>query len=60
MLIFGLIASLVTGIIIYNIAVSYDGIEYNDLSLEFSSVIYYTDEDENELEYQQIAGGENR
>jgi len=60
MLIFGLIAGLVTGVIIYNIAISYDGIEYNDLSLEFSTVIYYTDEDGNELEYQQIVGGENR
>ncbi|MBO5454744.1 MAG: PBP1A family penicillin-binding protein [Clostridia bacterium] len=59
LLISGTIGIVITGIVIYNIAVSED-FDYNSFGLELSSVIYYTDENGNEIEYEQIAGKENR
>ncbi len=59
LLITGVIGMVITGIVIYNIAVSED-VDYNTFSLGLSSVIYYTDENGNSIEYEQIAGKENR
>ena len=60
LLIFGVIGIIATGAIIYFLAVNDLGHEFSASGLNFSSVIYYTDEDGNKLEYDQIHGEQNR
>lgn len=52
---------IVTGLIVYFAAInSVDYINYSSLGLDFSSVIYYTDDEGNHHEYEQIYGEQNR
>ena len=60
LLIFGLIGIIATGTIIYFLAVNDSGYEFSASGLNFSSVIYYTDNDGNKIEYDQIHGEQNR
>ncbi|MBQ2897750.1 MAG: PBP1A family penicillin-binding protein [Clostridia bacterium] len=60
LIIFGIIGALITGIIIYALAVSDSGVDYSSVGLNFSSVIYYTDGEGNEVEYDQVYGEQNR
>ena len=60
LLIFGIMGIIVTGTIIYFLAVNDSGHEFSASGLNFSSVIYYTDEDGNNSEYDQIYGEQNR
>jgi len=60
LIIFGIIGIIVTGVIIYALSVSESGIDYSSVGLNFSSVVYYTDDEGNEVEYEQIYGEQNR
>lgn len=60
LLIFGIIGIIATGGIVYYMAVNDSGHEFSASGLNFSSVIYYTDEDGNAMEYDQIHGEQNR
>ena len=61
LLIFAIVGIIVSGLIIYFAAInSVDYINYSSLGLDFSSIIYYTDEDGNHKEYEQLYGEQNR
>ena len=60
LLIFGVIGIIATGVIVYFLAVNDSGHEFSASGLNFSSVIYYTDEEGNNVEYDQIYGEQNR
>jgi len=60
LLIFGIIGIIITTGIIYYLAVHDSGHEFSASGLNFSSVLYYTDEDGNQIEYDQIHGEQNR
>ena len=61
LLIFFVVGILSSGLIIYFTAInSVDYIDYSSLGLDFSSVIYYTDDEGNLKEYEQLYGEQNR
>ncbi len=60
LLIFGIIGIIATSAIIYFLAVKDSGYEFSASGLNFSSVIYYTDDEGNKVEYDQIHGEQNR
>ena len=60
LLIFGIIGIIATSAIIYFLAVKDSGYEFSASGLNFSSVIYYTDDEGNKLEYDQVHGEQNR
>lgn len=60
LIIFGIIGVVITGIVIYALAVSDSGLDYSSVGLNFSSVIYCTDDEGNEVEYDQVYGEQNR
>lgn len=59
-LLFGILAIVITGIAIIHYATSTMPIDYNTISLNFSSVIYAVGDDGNPVELTQIHGKENR
>lgn len=65
LLIFGIITAVLIGIVAGVVSVLYSKgskakIDYDALNLNFSSVIYYTDKNGNEVEFDQIYGQQNR
>ena len=61
LILFAILAFIVCGVVIYHVSVnSVDYIDYSSLGLDFSSIIYYTDEEGNHHEYEQLYGEQNR
>ncbi len=60
LIIFGIVGAIITGVIIYALAVSDSGVDYSSVGLNFSSVVYYTDNEGKEFEYDQVYGEQNR
>lgn len=61
LLIFSLIGIIVFAALVYHFAVNgKDYLDYSSLGLDFSSVVYYTDSDGNQHEYEQVYGEQNR